>query len=277
MSPTWDDGGDKPVVSVGPLGWVIAILRGGAIVVMLVTALFATLVLRPVEWVMSRKDRLLTPMVSRVFFRLTLAVIGIKLGVRGRPMRGAGAVVANHASWLDIIVLNAPKQVYFVAKSDVAGWPVIGALARWIDTAFIERNRRAAPAQVELFRARLARGHRLLFFPEGTSTDTMRVLPFKTTLFAAFFDPSLYPSMRIQPVTVVYHAPRGQDPRFYGWWGDMDLGPHLFAVLAARPQGRVEIVYHDPVRVCDFADRKMLAAHLEVAVRGPIIAAIGAD
>ncbi len=277
MSPTWDDGGDKPVVSVGPFGWIIAILRGGAIAVMLGIGLLATLILRPVEWLLSRKDRLLTPMVSRVFFRLALAVIGIKPTIRGRPMRGAGAVVANHASWLDIIVLNAAKQVYFVAKSDVAGWPVIGGLARWIDTAFIERNRRAAPAQVALFRARLARGHRLLFFPEGTSTDTIRVLPFKTTLFAAFFDPALYHNMRIQPVTVVYHAPRGQDPRFYGWWGDMDLGPHLVAVLAAWPQGRVEIVYHDPVRVCDFADRKTLAAHLQRVVEGPVVAAKGAD
>ena len=110
-------------------------------------------------------------------------------------------------------------------------------------------------------------GHRLLFFPEGTSTDGMRVLPFKTTLFAAFLTDDLRHALHLQAVSVVYHAPAGEDPRFYGWWGEMEFGPSLLQVLAQKPQGRVEVVYHQPLRVDDHPNRKTLAAHLETQVR----------
>ena len=131
--------------------------------------------------------------------------------------------------------------------------------AAWEDAGEVPRELwREAGAQVDTFRRRLRQGHKLLFFPEGTSTDGRRVLPFKTTLFAAFFEPSLRESMSIQPVSMIYHAPPGEDPRFFGWWGDMDLGPSLVKVLAQAPQGRVELVYHPAVRVADYADRKAL-------------------
>ena len=114
-------------------------------------------------------------------------ILGIRLQVTGRPMAERGAVVANHASWLDIFVLNAVSRVYFVSKAEVAGWAGIGWLARATGTVFIARKGTEAKEQQALFEARLRAGHRLLFFPEGTSTDSLRVLPFKSTLFAAFY------------------------------------------------------------------------------------------
>ncbi|EBA10832.1 lysophospholipid acyltransferase family protein, partial [Roseobacter sp. CCS2] len=177
------------------------------------------------------------------------------------------AVVANHASWLDIFALNARKRIYFVSKSEVAGWPGIGWLARATGTIFIQRNRSEVQNQITMFRDRLAVGHKLLFFPEGTSTDGQQVLPFKPALFAAFFDPALKDSLQMQAVSVVYQAPKGQDPRFYGWWGDMTFGPHLLSTLAARRQGAVHVVYHPPVRVTDYANRKDLALAMEDQVR----------
>lgn len=270
----WTDGRTPPDLSVGPLGWLLVVPRAVLIALAFLIGVALTLLLRPVEWLISREVRRITPLITQATVRATLRIVGLRWRVRGTPMKGAGAVVANHGSWLDILVLNAPKRVYFVAKSEVAGWPVIGWLARLVDTAFIRRDRREARAQVELFRHRLSLGHRLLFFPEGTSTDGLRVLPFKTTLFAAFFTPGLRESMQVQPVTLVYHGPPGRDARFYGWWGDMELGEHLLAVLATPRQGRVEIVYHPPVMVRDFADRKSLAAHLETMVRGPLLDAI---
>jgi 1-acyl-sn-glycerol-3-phosphate acyltransferase len=132
---------------------------------------------------------------------------------------------------------------------------------------FIRRDAREAQAQVETFRARLLAGHRLLFFPEGTSTDGRRVLPFKTTLFAAFLDPAIRETLKIQPVSLVYQAPHGADPRFYGWWGHMDFGPHLVMVLAARRQGSVTVRYHPPIAAADYPDRKSLARAAEVSVR----------
>jgi 1-acyl-sn-glycerol-3-phosphate acyltransferase len=183
-------------------------------------------------------------------------------------MTGHGALVANHASWLDIFALNSRGPVYFVSKSEVARWPGIGLLARGTGTVFIDRDRRQARAQTNLFRERLAAGHRLLFFPEGTSTDGHRVLPFKTTLFAAFFDHSA--DLSIQPVSVAYHAPPGASPRHYGWWGEMPFTAHLLATLAAERQGGIGIVFHDPVRIADFPDRKALARHLEDRVRAGV-------
>lgn len=164
-------------------------------------------------------------------------------------------------------MLNGISRIYFVAKSEVAGWAGIGWLARATGTVFIRRDRREAAAQAELFRQRLAAGHRLLFFPEGTSSDTRRVLPFKSTLFEAFFEPGLRERTVIQPVTVSYAPPPGRPERFYGWWGGMDFGPHLLMVLSQRRQGSVTVTYHPPVAVASCDGRKALAAACEAAVR----------
>jgi 1-acyl-sn-glycerol-3-phosphate acyltransferase len=176
-------------------------------------------------------------------------------------------VVANHASWLDIFVLNAVDRVYFVSKAEVSGWPGIGWLAQATGTVFISRRGQEARDQQALFEERLRAGHRLLFFPEGTSTDGLRVLPFKTTLFAAFFTHGMEHVMQLQPVTVVYHAPPGADPRFYGWWGDMGFAPHLLAVLSAPRRGAVDVVLHAPLAADAFDGRKALARACEMAVR----------
>ena len=182
-------------------------------------------------------------------------------------MGSPGAVVSNHASWLDIFTLNLSKRVYFVSKSEVANWPGIGLLARITGTVFIARDPRQARAQTQVFEDRLLVGHKLLFFPEGTSTDGLRVLPFKPTLFQAFFSPRLCHVLHVQPASLIYTAPDGQDARFYGWWGDMGFGGHLLKTLAAPRQGSVRVVYHTPVRVDEFPDRKALAAHVEAVVR----------
>ena len=182
-------------------------------------------------------------------------------------MNGPGAIVANHSSWLDIFALNARKRIYFVSKAEVAKWPGIGWLAQATGTVFIRRDSREARTHVETFVDRLSAGHKLLFFPEGTSTDGRRVLPFKPTLFAAFFADGLRETLSIQPVSVVYFAASGVDPRQYGWWGEMDFGPHLLSTLGAVNQGSVKVIYHSPVKVSNYADRKTLARDLEAAVR----------
>ena len=274
MSP-WVGDAPPPVPKpIGLGGWLRDGLRGGLILVLLLAGLALTLLLRLVERPLFAPARPLTPWITVAVCRATLWCAGLGLEVSGTQMRTHGAVVSNHVTWLDIFVLNAQKRVYFVAKSEVAGWPGINWLAKATGTVFIRRDRREAGAQVDTFRRRLRQGHKLLFFPEGTSTDGRRVLPFKTTLFAAFFEPSLRESMSIQPVSMIYHAPPGEDPRFFGWWGDMDLGPSLVKVLAQAPQGRVELVYHPAVRVADYADRKALARALEERVRAPLAEAV---
>jgi len=266
---TWEGGIVPTPQKIGPKGWIFVVLRGGILASLITIGLLLMLLVRLIERPLCGQGRPVTPFITQFVCRMAFVVMGIAYKRAGSPMRGSssGAIVANHSSWLDIFALNAAQRVYFVSKAEVAKWPGIGWLARATGTVFIARDRREAATQVALFRQRLGLGHKLLFFPEGTSTDGQQVLPFKPTLFAAFMDEALREALSIQPVAVIYTAPDGEDARLYGWWGDMDFGPHLLTTLAQSPQGSVTVIYGDPVRVGDFSDRKALAAKLEEAVR----------
>lgn len=255
---------------IGLAGWLRVVWRGLVLGGVTYGCLLLLLAVRLVEWPLFGAARPWTPYITQFVCRAAFVILRMPLVVRGVPMVARGAMVANHASWLDIFALNAAARIYFVAKSEVAGWAGIGWLARATGTVFIARKGAEAKRQQALFEARLRAGHRLMFFPEGTSTDGLRVLPFKSTLFAAFFTHGLDEVMSVQPVSLVYHAPVGQDARFYGWWADMTFGGHLLRVLAQGRQGSVEVVFHAPVAVDDCADRKELAARCEAAVRSAL-------
>nr|WP_281502116.1 lysophospholipid acyltransferase family protein [Loktanella sp. F6476L] len=253
--------------AIGLIGWFHIVRRGVPLILMIAVCLVLLLVVRLIEAPIWKAKRPITPFITQFVCKNAFYIMGIRHEVQGTVMRGPGAVVANHVSWLDIFALNATKRIYFVSKSEVAKWPGIGWLARATGTVFIQRDRKSAKTQVSVFQERLRAGHKLLFFPEGTSTDGLQVLGFKPTLFAAFFDDDLRETMRIQPVTVKYIPDDSSDPRIYGWWGDMDFGPHLLATLAATRQGAVSVRYHEPVKVRDFANRKDLSLAVENAVR----------
>jgi 1-acyl-sn-glycerol-3-phosphate acyltransferase len=244
-----------------------AFVRGVPMAIVTFGCLGLLLLVRLVERPLFGVHRPWTPYITQFVCKTNLRLMGLKMTIRGKPMKVRGAEVANHASWLDIFVLNAASRIYFVSKAEVARWPGIGWLARATGTVFIRRDRREAAAQAKLFEERLAAGHRLLFFPEGTSTDSRRILPFNPTLFAAFFAEGLRDLIAIQPVTVIYTPPEGGAPEFYGWWAQMDFAPHLVKVLARRRQGSVEVIYHPHLKVADFTDRKALAAACEASIR----------
>ncbi|MEM1313261.1 MAG: lysophospholipid acyltransferase family protein [Pseudomonadota bacterium] len=199
--------------------------------------------------------------VQRSWARIMARLSGLTVRRVGVPMSHGGALVSNHSSWSDIFVLVGAARMTFVSKDDVRGWPGVGWIAALCDTIFIERRRAAAKAQTEEMARRMAGGERLLFFPEGTSTDGLRVLPFRSTLFGAFMDDALRESAWVQPVSVVYHPGPGLPRAFHGWWGDMDFGASVWDVLCLSVGGSAEVVFHDPVRPSAFADRKALAAH----------------
>ena len=267
MTFTWNSPKPPAVVRLGPAGVLRAVLRGLVLVCILLIGVVLSALIRLIEQPLYKLHRPWTPYITQWVCRMAFIVLGMRHEVQGAPMPHAGAVVANHASWLDIFALNARKRVYFVSKSEVAAWPGIGFLARITGTVFINRDPKQARAQTEVFEGRLLAGHKLLFFPEGSSTDGMRVLPFKSTLFQAFFREHIRHEIFVQPVTVIYQAPPDQDPRFYAWWGDMTFGAHALRVLAAGRQGHVKVIYHPPVKVDDFSDRKTLATHVESTVR----------
>lgn len=267
MNVKWDMPEEPSAGRISVAGWIRVLLRGLTLGVLVFGGLLILLLIRLIERPIYGLHRPLTPHITQFVCRNAFRILQMPHKVRGERMSQKGAVVANHSSWLDIFTLNARKRVYFVSKAEVAAWPGIGWLARATGTVFIRRDPKEAKQQQQVFEDRLLAGHKLLFFPEGTSTDSLRVLPFKSTLFQAFFHDHLRHEMHIQPVTVIYRAPEGEEPRFYGWWGDMDFGTHLLKTLAARRQGSVEVIYHPPVRVDSFPNRKSLAAHVEAIVR----------
>ncbi|MEM9392307.1 MAG: lysophospholipid acyltransferase family protein [Pseudomonadota bacterium] len=264
---TWTSDSVPDMPPITAAGWLRVLVRGTLVGGITYGCLLLLLLVRLVERPLCGVNRPVTPWITQFVCRSALFFMGFSVESKGRPMTEHGAVVANHASWLDIFSLNAFQRIYFVSKSEVAKWPGIGWLARATGTVFIARDRSEAKAQADLFEGRLKAGHKLLFFPEGTSSDGRRVLPFKPTLFAAFFSDELKSFLHIQPVSVLYRAPEGQEPRFYGWWGDMEFGSHLLHVLAARRNGRVSLTFHPPLAVKDYPDRKALAQACETIVR----------
>ena len=267
MSTSWQGRKEPTTGELLLVNWVFVFLRGFAVAFVVFGGLILHFFLRIFEVLFLTSQRLATQYLTQVICRTSLFLLGISLKVRGAPMIERGAVVANHSSWLDIFALNATQKIYFVAKSEVANWPGIGWLARATGTVFIQRNALQARKQKVVFTERLQVGHKLLFFPEGTSTDSLRVLPFKSSLFAAFFEMNVPQDLFIQPVTVIYHAPNGANPWFYGWWGEMSFGAHLVHTLGSVKQGCIELIFHEPRAISNHGNRKKLAKLLEADVR----------
>ena len=268
MTTTWISEDGEPISKkISISGWVLVFIRGCAILLVISIGLVLKFLLRFLEKPLFGDMRPATPFITVLVSKISLYLLSIRVKRLGNPLERPGAVVANHSSWLDIFALNSSQRLYFVSKSEVARWPGIGLLAKATGTLFIRREAKEAFVQKKLFEQRIKMGHKLLFFPEGTSTDGMRVLPFKSALFQSFFDLELNSQCYIQPVTVTYFAPKNEDPRFYGWWGDMSFAMHLLKTIAAKRQGKIEVRYHEPLLVSDFGKRKELAAAAETIIR----------
>ena len=262
----WEDGREQSLERPHILAWPLVILRAVLVALVIFALMIPLLVLRVLgqdAWGQR---------IVRFACRTCLRIIGLRIRVIGTPLADDGALVANHSSWLDIFSLHAANSVYFVSKADVEGWPLIGAIAKSAGTVFIERRTSHAGKHKHLFMDRISRAHRLLFFPEGTSTDGRRVLRFRSSLFAAFLETAPQSPIWVQPVTLNYHAPKGDRVDFYGWWGDMGFFEHFVLILSRVRHGHIELVFHTPLNVQDFSCRKDLALGAENAVRAGLTA-----
>ena len=200
------------------------------------------------------------------FHRVLLCIIGMKVVVYGDISNKSPTLfVSNHSSYLDIPVLGSLIPGGFVSKSEVARWPMFGLMAKLQRSVFIERKSRLAGTHKNDIRDRLDKGESLIVFPEGTSSDGNRVLPFKSSLFSVIGDPLPDGSpLTVQPVTVTFSAlddmPVGSHLRpLYAWYGDMTLVDHLWRYFKL---GVVTVVvqFHRPiVAEGDMHDRKALA------------------
>ncbi|MCQ4162414.1 1-acyl-sn-glycerol-3-phosphate acyltransferase [Roseomonas sp. GC11] len=202
----------------------------------------------------------------RFYHAMMCRLIGLKVQVVGpRAVERPVMFLSNHSSWLDILVLGGVLEGAFVAKAEVGTWPLIRTVARLGRTIFVSRARGRTGTEAEAMRERLRAGDSMILFPEGTSNDGTRVLPFRSS-FLAVADAAAM----VQPVSVVYDRLGGlpacrRDRPLFAWYGDMDIGSHFWR-LARRPGGRVTVLLHEPVDPRDFPNRKALTAAVERAV-----------
>ena len=153
-------------------------------------------------------------------------ILNLDIRVQG-TIPAEGVLASNHVSYLDIIVYMAAAPGIFVSKSEVRRWPIIGPLAGWIRTVFLDRNDRSALIEVNRqLKSLLAANERVVLFPEGTSTDGSRVLEFHSSLFSPVTG-----EFSVIPCYLQYREPGGDTAQTVCWWGKMLLLPHLLNLL----------------------------------------------
>jgi len=236
-----------------------------------------TVALIPFQWLAVRMRLPARRRIPVLYHRLVCALIGVRIRIVGGAVGGHPVlIVANHVSWLDISVISAVAPVVFVAKREVAGWPLFGLLAKLQRSVFVDRNRRHKTADVNAEIAeRLIDGDPVVLFGEGTSSDGNRVLPFRTALIGAARDALAQiehvSRVWIQPLSLAYTGllglPLGRQHRpVVAWYGDFALWPHLIGVVR---RGGIDVVvtWGDAIAFDETSDRKSVARQLEGAVR----------
>lgn len=249
----------------GTLGAMLRLLVFLAMIVALTPAQVIVLLVKP-----KRAFAL-----TRFFHHQLVKLLGFRIRVHGhREDRGAVLFVTNHSSYLDIPVLGSLIPAAFVAKSEVARWPLFGGLAKLQRTVFIERRSSQAGVHRNALVERLAGDESVILFPEGTSSDGLTALPFKSSMFAAVESMDAASGVTVQPVSVTCTELDGLPLTrtfrpWYAWFGDMTLVPHLWNVFKL---GRftVDVVFHPSVTPADFENRKALALHCHRAVAAGI-------
>lgn len=236
-------------------------------VLRLTTYAFLTCLLAPIQGLaLLLRIRPLYRRLPRVYHRICCRILGFRLRIRGNRVRkGPVLFVSNHISYLDIGVLGALIPASFVAKAEISRWPVFGWLAKLQRTVFVDRQRRTTAGQRDSLANRLDDGDSLILFPEGTSSDGNRVLPFKSALFSVAEQRPHGMPLQVQPVSIAYTRldgmPIGRTVRpFFAWYGDMELHDHLWD-MARLGICDVEIRFHPPVTIEAFKTRKALAEH----------------
>ena len=238
--------------------------------VILAAFLIVTFFLMPVQWLGLILRLPYARSFPHAYHRFVARLFGLHIRVIGTPAQGA-LLVANHTGWLDIVIFSAVMPLSFIAKSEVAGWPFFGTLARLQRTVFVARERRSQTGVArDVIRVRLLEGDTLVLFAEGTSSDGNRVLPFKSALLGAAEAEIAGKHVTVQPVSTAYTGvhgiPMGRENRpLFAWYGDMELVPHLWEALKAGPLD-VVVEFHPPLSL-DAMDRKELAKAAESLVR----------
>lgn len=242
-----------------------------------IAAFFFTMtpLLISVQWALGKLGLPGWGFIASNYYRVLCSLLRIRVRVHGAPMRDRAVLyVSNHVSWADILVIGSVAPVAFIAKREVASWPLVGITAKIQRTVFVDRTRRhqAAEAVADIVK-RLKDGVSVVLFAEGTSSDGNRVLPFRSALLGAVEEASAHAgNILIQPMSISYTGlhgiPMGRQHRpLVAWYGDLDFLPHIKVFIE---HGAVDAVvsYGEAVPVDIAADRKAMSKRLENSVRG---------
>lgn len=228
-------------------------------------------------------DRLKLPgrrALSLRYYRMLCRLLRLRIHTVGRPMQDQPTLlVGNHVSWLDIPVISAICPVAFVAKHEVASWPIVGPAAKLLRTVFVDRTRRQETGAVNAEIARrLGEGDPVVLFAEGTSSDGNRVLEFRSALVGAVAQVDPAHQVLLQPMSISYNRLQGiamnrHSRTLVAWYGDLDFAPH-FKQFVRRGVVDVTVAFGIPVLFTDGADRKAVTRALEAEVRRLTVTAL---
>lgn len=211
--------------------------------------------------------------IPQYFHKIILKILGVHVEISGDLKKDSPLIiVSNHISWLDIPVIGSQFPCYFIAKSEISCWPVLGYLAKLQNTIFVNRKAKGAEisAQVQEISDTLKAHKPIILFPEGTTSDGNRILPFKSALLAAAKGDETYQPY-VQTLNINYNKIAGMPTRrdqkpFIAWYGDMDILSHLKSIFRVTPiTARLslgQVMTYD-----NFVSRQTMAKHLETEIR----------
>jgi lyso-ornithine lipid O-acyltransferase len=260
------EGGYCPVRMLKPIARVVPVI------------LFV-IVFAPVQWLAVRFGWWFQDTIPNWFNRLIIRMLGVRVTIDGelaakRPL----LLVSNHVSWLDIMVLGSISPLSFIAKAEVRDWPVFGFLAVLQRTVFVDRARRSQTHSVNLSVAeRLKAGDIMVLFPEGTTGDGTRLLPFKSALLGAAREAAGPETIVSVQSCVIAYTHRGglpmsvfQRAEEVAWAGDVTLMPHLLGILRGSPVD-VTVRFGTALPFGPDTDRKALTRTLEEDVQTGLV------
>lgn len=205
----------------------------------------------------ERKNKII-----RRLYAACMRVIGLSVTQRGEMVPGPALIVANHCSYNDVLLIASMDDIFFTPKSEVKSWPLIGPLVARFNVLFVDRKPGKTAEMKKNIIALLESGGRICVFPEATTGDGRRLLPFKSSLFALAEDWQAATPLPVQPMTVIYRRVNGQpiDDRFWpkvAWYGSTSIVRHLFGFFALR-HVEAEVIAHPPITLLPGESRKQL-------------------
>jgi len=233
--------------------------------------IFITILLLPVQVLLHIFQKPLSKIIPMIYHSIILKLLSIKIVVKGSFGGDGSLIVSNHASWIDILIISSIIKTSFVSKSEVSRWPLISWLAKLQRTIFINRNNNKELAKTaNEIQDRITNNQNVVLFPEGTSSDGNRVLPFKSSIFI-LCELSEVSKFNIQPISIAYTKYNGLsmtriERMLIAWYGDMNLLSHIYNIIRSG-SFEVEVTFHNRIDISEKKSRKDIASECEDIVR----------